>query len=218
MRQLLASVKAIADSSIDSCLLFFSGGRDSIVMLDLFNRFLPGKFIPIFLYFVKGLEFQEKTLRYYEEKYGIEIKREVHWDCSAYMRQSGHKMKALKAGNCEKYLRDKYNIPFISLGYRKDESLQRRGHLGSLAKTNYIDWKYKKLFPVADWLASDMDAYVKSRKLLLPIEYQNGYRNIDQFKGPALLYVKNSYPDDYKKIIMEYPIIEAEAFRMEHRA
>lgn len=203
--------------SIDHCLLFFSGGRDSIAMLDLFDRFLHGKYKPIFLYMVKGLEFQERTLRLYEKKFGIEIAREVHWDVSAYLKQMGKVPKALKCSDCESNLRQKYDEPWIALGYRKDESLQRRGHLGSLSKSDYIDWQYHKLFPLADWTAADIVAYIKARKLVLPVEYQNGYRNIDQFKGRCALYIKNSYPGDWKKIIETFPLIEAEAFRQENK-
>jgi phosphoadenosine phosphosulfate reductase len=203
--------------SIDHCLLFFSGGRDSIVMLDLFERFMSGRYKAVFLYMVKGLEFQEKILRHYEAKFGIEILREVHCDVSAYLKQMGKATKALKAADCEKFLRHKHDEPWIALGYRKDESLQRRGHLGSLSKTDFIDWKYHKLFPIADWLESDIKAYIKARKLVLPVEYANGYRNIDQFKGRAALYVKNSYPEDWARITAQFPLIEAEAFRMENR-
>jgi len=209
-------MEAVAEN-ISHSLLFFSGGRDSIAMLDLAQKFIPGKFTPIFLYIVKGLEFQEKTLRYYENRYGIEIKRELHWDASAYLKQMGQTKKVLKCSDCETYLRRKYDEPWIMLGYRKDESLQRRGHLGSLAKSDYIDWQYHKIFPIADWLSKDIDVYIKSNRLVLPPEYRRGFRNIDQFKGEAAVYIKNTYPNDWEKIISTLPLVAGEAFRQENK-
>jgi len=184
-------------------------------MLDLMQRFMPGKYRPVFLYLVQGLDFQEQTLRYYEKAFKIKIEREQHWDVSAYLAQMGqYSGRPLKAADCEKRLREKFDTPFIALGYRKDESLQRRGHLGSLAKDNYIDWRNRKLFPVADFLSSEIDTYVKVRKLYLPPEYRAGFRNIDQFKGRPLLYIKNTYPEDYQKIVSTFPMVEAEVVRM----
>jgi 3'-phosphoadenosine 5'-phosphosulfate sulfotransferase (PAPS reductase)/FAD synthetase len=185
-------------------------------MLDIMEQFARGKYTPIFLYIVPGLEFQEKTLRYYEARYGIEIKREAHWDISAYLKQAGKGTKVLRAGDTEQYLRKKYDCPWIALGYRKDESLQRRGHLGGLAKTSYIDHEYKKIFPVADWLESDMKAWVKTKKLLLPPEYSRGFRNIDQFKGPAASYIATQYPEDWQRIITAFPLVESELYRGEN--
>lgn len=214
IRKLFGAIQAMADG-VDHCLLYFSGGRDSIAMLDLAHRFMPCKFTAVFLYIVKGLEFQERTLRYYERKCGIEIKREPHWDVSVYLKQMGQVKKIITCEKHEKYLKRKYNEPWIMLGYRKDESLQRRGHLGSLSKTNYIDWRHHKLFPLSAWLSKDVDAYIKMRKLLLPPEYRYGYRNIDQFKGDAAIYIKNTYPDDWEKIIAKFPLVEAEIVRCE---
>jgi 3'-phosphoadenosine 5'-phosphosulfate sulfotransferase (PAPS reductase)/FAD synthetase len=201
--------------NIDHCLLFFSGGKDSIVMLNLAQKFMPNKYTAIFMTLLEGLDFQERTIKYYEQKYGIKIERELLFD--AYRFKTGNKKIKIKAADSERYFRDKYDCAWIMYGYRRDESLQRRGYLGQYAKTNFIDWQFHKLFPLGDWSKHDIEAYVKQEKLYIPPEYRNGYRDINVFGGEAILYIKNRYPNDYAKIIEAYPIFEAEAFRQENK-
>jgi phosphoadenosine phosphosulfate reductase len=214
---LLESIKSMA-ATVDEAVVFFSSGKDSICMLDLFQRFLPGRYVPVFLYFVKGLEFQERTLRYYEARFGIDIQRRPHWDIANYDRTAQNKQgRALKEHDIAAHIRDETGLSWLAYGYRTDESMQRRGQLRPLAPT-FIDHKFNKLYPLGAWSRHHVEAYVKERRLVLPVEYQHGYRNIDQFKGRSVLWIRNNYPDDWLKIIERFPVVEAEAIRQEAKA
>ena len=214
MIDILGAIKA-ASSTIDEAVVFFSSGKDSICMLDLFQRFLPGRYVPVFLYFVQGLEFQERTLRYYEDRFGIEIQRHPHWDIANYDRAARNLGgRALKGRDAEYAIRESTGLSWLAYGYRTDESMQRRGQLRPLAPT-FIDHKFHKLYPLGVWSRHHVEAYVKERRLVLPIEYQHGYRNVDQFKGRTVLWIKKNYPDDWQKIIARFPAVEAEAVRQE---
>jgi len=211
---LFQSIKAIA--SLDSkIIVFFSTGKDSTVMLDLFQRFLPGRYQAVFLYFVKGLSFQESILRHYEDRFGIKIERRPHWDIANYDRAMANVQgRALKEKDIAAHIREETGLSWLAYGYRRDESMQRRGILTPFAP-DYIDAKFRKVYPLGAWSNHHIDEYIKARKLLLPREYAFGFRNIDQFKGPAVLWIKNNYPEDWQKIIDRFPIVEAEALRQE---
>lgn len=71
-------VKTMA-SVTDEVIVGFSGGKDSIVTLDICFRFFK-KVKPFFMYICPGLSFQEKTLEWYERKYQTEIIRIPHMD------------------------------------------------------------------------------------------------------------------------------------------
>jgi len=214
---LLAAIRAIG-ATVDEAVVFFSSGKDSIAMLDLFQRFLPSRFTPVFLYFVRGLEFQERVLRYYEGRFSIAIQRRPHWDIANYDRVArNQKQRALKERDIAAHIREETGLSWLAYGYRTDESMQRRGQLRTFAPT-FIDHKFKKLYPLGAWSRHHVESYVKDRRLLLPAEYAHGYRNIDQFKGPAVLWIKNSYPDDWARIIARFPAVEAEAVRQEARS
>jgi sulfate adenylyltransferase subunit 2 len=56
-------------------------------------------------------------------------------------------------------------------------------------------------------------SYIKLHKLPLPIEYQHGWKH--DFSVPdidGLVYLKNNFPDDYRKVIAEFPRLEAMVF------
>lgn len=69
----------------DSVIVGFSGGKDSIVCLDLCMRYFQNV-KPYFMYLVPGLEFQEDMLRRYEARYGVEITRLPHFECSNFLK------------------------------------------------------------------------------------------------------------------------------------
>ncbi|MFA6258786.1 MAG: phosphoadenosine phosphosulfate reductase family protein [Candidatus Paceibacterota bacterium] len=211
MKDLYRNIKHIADS-IDQAVVFYSTGKDATAMLNLFHRFMPGRFKTVFLYFFKGLSIRERMIAYYERRYKIKIDQYPQFDVSSlYSQASITNQKKIKMKDVENFIRDKYNLPFLAYGYRKDESLERRGMLAHI--DDGIEWKYKKLYPLADWSAKDVFNYLKHEKLPLPPDYPFGFRDINTFKGDALLWLVENYPEDYEMIKAQYPLIEAELIR-----
>lgn len=184
-------------------LIMFSTGKDSIVTTDLFFKHHTGKKELVFLYFVDGLEIKEKLLRYYEKR----------WDCKIHRRPSFESLnliqkdKKYKMADIEAGLRAEFDISWIAQGIRKDESLARRGMLAHLPFG--IDEKYKKVYPISDWSAKKVLSYCKLNKLPLPVEYQHGLKH-DFYIPDAqlLLYLKNNFNKDYKKVIETFPQLE----------
>ena len=68
MKNLYASIQCMADN-IKSAIVLYSLGKDSTVMLDLFNKFMKGRYTPVFLYYCENLESKNKVIRYYEKRY-----------------------------------------------------------------------------------------------------------------------------------------------------
>ena len=208
MKDLYGSIKHIASSINDEAIIFFSTGKDSAVMLDLIQRFfkLPGHEY-IYLYFHKGLSIRESVLSHYSKRYKIKFQQYPQFDVA---NQAGVKKK-LRQADIEKFVRLKQNKIWMFYGYRKTESLERRGMMAHI--DNGIDWKYKKLYPIADWSAKDVLYYIKQNKLVLPPDYRSGFRDINVFKGRALLWLYNNYRSDYELIKSQYPGIEGELLR-----
>ena len=197
----------MASSINDGAICFFSTGKDSVVMLDLIQRFFKRPDHEyIFLYMYKGLFIRETVLSHYSKRYKIEFQQYPQFDVSS--RITG---KKLKQANIEKFIRAKHNKIWMFYGYRKTESLERRGMMAHI--DNGIDWKYKKLYPIADWSARDVLAYIKRNRLVLPPDYRSGFRDINSFKGEALLWLYNNYRGDYEIIKAQYPGIEGELIR-----
>ncbi len=189
----------------------FSCGRDSICMLDLFMTHAPGSIgSVIFMYYCPGMSYEEKILCYYEHRYHIKIVRIAHPD-AAYMINSRKRGRKIRLSDAEKMIRVDFSADFTAWGYRKDESLQRRGQLAMTEEG--IDYKYRKVFPLAEWSAAHISRYVYHAKLVLPAEYAHGMRDLNTFKGDSLLYIYNNYPEDYRRLIAMYPDVEGELIR-----
>lgn len=193
--------------SKEPLIIQFSGGKDSIVMLDLLMRHHTGKKVVVFMYFVPELDVKNRVIRYYEKKYGIKIDQ-----------VPSHRTLTLKTGkkwkmaDVENMLREKYDITYIAQGSRKQDSMARRGMLQKL--NNGVDYRNYKFYPVAEMSTREIMAYIKLNKLVLPVEYNHGMdRDFWVPDVPKMLWLKNNFPEDYKKVITEFPQLEAMVIR-----
>lgn len=192
----------------------FSTGKDSLATFDLCFKYFK-KVYPVHLYSVKGLSFKERYLHYFEKRYKTNITQLPLPDLSIYFQNnvfSNVQRDVSKIGfnDIELYIRKTLNVSYIAYGYRKNESLQRRGQL---TKCEGIERKFKRFFPVADWNEKDVLNYLKVNKIPLPEHYAHGFRDINFFEGDALLWLYRNHPDDYGKVKEVYPMIEAELIR-----
>ena len=192
----------------EPCLVGFSTGRDSVVMLDLLMKNYKGKMTFIYYYFVPNLEYKEKLLRYYESKYDIKIERRPSWVTLSYM--LGRIVKQSDSFNDSRH---EFGVSYFSLGERRAESFKRRG---KLAHIYGVDERNKYLYPLIDFTNKQVEAYRSMNNLLVGEEYKVGFKHdLSVPDAKALLYIKHQYPDDYKKIIATFPKLEAGVRRLE---
>lgn len=62
----------------DSCLVAYSGGKDSLVVMDLCMKTFRNV-VPFFMYFVPGLAVIDKQLAYCKERWGKDVLMYPHW-------------------------------------------------------------------------------------------------------------------------------------------
>lgn len=200
----------------DSVIVGFSGGKDSIVTLDLCVKYFK-RVVPFFMYLVPELEFQERTLKWYENKYNIEIIRIPHFECSNFLKYgsftiSDWNVDIVGINDTYEYLRQTTNIEWIAAGERAADSIVRNA---MLKKSGSIDFKRKRFFPLIYWKKQDVFAYIKYKKLYLSPEQKKIGFSFRSLAGSELSVIKSLYPDDYKKILKVYPFAEAGVKRFE---
>lgn len=196
----------------------FSGGKDSIVALDLCMRYFDIVH-PYFLYLVPGLEFQERTLRWYERRYGVEIIRLPHFEVSNFLRYGTFRdydfsVPIVSVSDMYSYLRGVTGATWIAAGERIADSIVRRAMIKS---TGSIDTKRGRFYPVAYWRKAEIMNYIKRKRLYLPPDSRKfgfSFRSLD---GRQLAFVKDRYPDDYEKIKRFYPFCGAAVRRFERQ-
>lgn len=197
-------------------LVGFSGGKDSCVTLDLcFRNFKRVQ--PFFMYQVPGLSFQEKTIRWYENKYDVEIIRVPHFETSDFLRYGLYRepdftVPIVSTKEAYDYLRIKTGIYYIACGERISDSIVRRA---MIKNSGSIDIKRGRLYPIAYWKKSDVIQYCKTKMLYIGQESRKlgfSFRSLD---GKSLSMLKEFYPEDYQKVLHIYPHAEAAVLRSE---
>lgn len=197
-------------------LVSFSGGKDSIVTLDLCMKYFDNV-IPFFMYLVPNLSFQEKTLQWYEKKYNTKIIRLPHFEVSNFMRYGTFRefdldVKITNITDIYGYVRQKTGYYWIAAGERINDSIIRRA---MIKNSGTIDKKRGRFYPIAYWTKQEIQQYIKTKRLYLSPEQKKIGFSFRSLTGQELSIIKKMYPDDYKKILRMYPFSGAAVKRYE---
>lgn len=200
----------------DSVIVGFSGGKDSIVTLDLCFRYFKNV-VPFFMYLVPDLEFQEKTIKWYENKYNTEIIRIPHFECSNFLKYgsftlSDWSVDIVGVNDTYEYLRQKTGIHWIAAGERCADSIVRNA---MIKKSGSIDYQRGRFYPIAYWKKNEVLQYIKQKKLYISPEQRKIGFSFRSLAGSELSILKEMYPKDYEKILKVYPFAEAGVMRYE---
>lgn len=194
----------------DSVLVAFSGGKDSVVTLDVCMRYFA-HVEGFFMYQVRGLSFQESILRYYEDKYGIPIHRIPHFELSQWLRYGLFRMydfscPIVGVKETYDYIRENTDIWWIAAGERIADSVWRRAMIKS---SGTIDEKRGRFYPIAEWNKADVQAYIRQRHLRVGVESQKLGFSFRSFMGKDLIKIRDAFPNDYAKIKQWFPLVDA---------
>lgn len=207
----------------DSVIVGFSGGKDSIVVLDLCVKHFK-KVEAYFLYIVKGLGFQERYLNYIERKYKILFHRLPHFVLSDIFKHSAYRPNTNITTNCSKIkitdieneMRSRVNIDWFATGQKACDSIDRNA---MIRRCNGIDHKARRIYPIAYFNNAAVFNYLKANKIPLPPDYGlfSGSKNqsFGGLYGQDLKAIKDKYPEDYEKILEVFPFVEASVKRYE---
>lgn len=216
MRNLLFDPIKTQSKITNSVLVGFSGGKDSIVTLDLcFKYFKIVK--AFFMYLVPELEFQEKMVNWYENKYNTKIIRLPHFEVSNFLRYGSFTIfdldvEIISINDIYNFLREKTGINWIAAGEQCADSIVRNA---MIKNSGSIDYKRGRFYPLAYWKKQDVLQYIKYKKLYLsPEQKQLGF-SFRSLLGREIKIIKERYPKDYEKILKVYPFIGAGVKRYE---
>ena len=207
----------------NTVILKFSGGKDSVScwlrLKDHFERIYP-----IFHYWCPGLEFVERTLEMYEKFFDQDIIRAPHPNFLNFQAsgafQYPHRIPTFDAWNfdfvsyddvvrfiAEDYLLHDY---WTAIGIKSFDSPIRQR---IIAEKGALDYKKRFLYPVCDMSHKDAFAYLETYGCPLSRDYEDFGRSFDGFQYRYIKVVKERYPEDYKRILRWFPLIEAEFMR-----
>ncbi|MBR4601248.1 MAG: phosphoadenosine phosphosulfate reductase family protein [Prevotella sp.] len=213
MTKMESAQKTIAAvrSNSDSCIVFCSLGKDSLVTLDLVSTQFT-RIVCVFMYFVPQLEHIERWVNWCKARYPkIEFMQVPHWNLSYILRGGLYcvpnpKVKLIKLADVVKAVRLKTGIDYVFLGMKKADGMNRRLMLKGYEENCYIN--NLQAYPLADWNQKDVLAYMKQRGIPEPVRYSLKASSGTGFNIDCFLWLRENYPQDLQKIYRTFPMSE----------
>ncbi|MCL1995556.1 MAG: phosphoadenosine phosphosulfate reductase family protein [Defluviitaleaceae bacterium] len=193
----------------DSVIVFFSGGKDSLVCLDLCIKHMKTVKVA-YMYMVPELSWVEKNLLYYQKRYNTEILQLPH-PATVDMLRTGSlserhaNMVKVSFNDAYNYARNYFDIGWIASGIRISDSIFRSS---MIKNSGTIDHKRKIIYPVARWRKKDILEYIKRNRLILDRFSQIKGNSFGGFIKSELDVIVQHFPQDWQKIKEYFPYVE----------
>lgn len=178
-------------------LLFYSAGKDSIVLLDL----LAKKFDHVtccFMYWVKDLQHITQYFEWSKAKYpNVSFIQLPHYGLAAiykygiYTKPNTNITRQTTLADLDEAARIKTGIDFTLYGWKQSDSLNRRLVLRTY-DLEAINTKTRKAYPLSQWSKKDVLSYIAFNKLPQPISYGTGRSNGVTFQEDCLVEIDRS--------------------------
>jgi phosphoadenosine phosphosulfate reductase len=218
-----ALLRSVREES-DSILVGVSGGKDSLVVLDLCCALFPR----VEGYCMRILDVRCATAdaELAARRHRIPLHVVPHFDTPRlikhavfrFHRNDADNVRELKLKDIESDLRSKTGIDWLATGERMTDSAARRI---MMTENGGINHKSRHVYPIADWLDRDVFSYLRAKRIPLPERWG---RVLTQggtgfTLTPAVLrHVRAKYPDDYERIRQAFPFAESLIKREEFQA
>lgn len=195
----------------DSCIVFCSLGKDSLVTLDLVYPHFT-RIVCVFMYFVPGLEHIERCASWVKSRYPkVEFMQVPHWNLSYILRGGLYcvpnpKVRIIRLGDVVKAVRMKTGIDYVFLGMKKADGMNRLLMLMTYRQDSYTH--NGNAYPLAEWTHKDVLAYMRMRNLPEPIRYSMKASSGIGFNIDCFLWLRENYPQDLQKIYKTFPLSE----------
>lgn len=201
----------------DGVLVSFSGGKESLVTLDLCSRAFQGKrIVCFFMYFVPDLRCCEEQLDYGRKRYGVEILYYPHWSVVGALKYGVYSPNHISKDKIpnDYHLADIYSLArqdtglkLVANGIKKADSEFRRKNTAAFQRKDVY-------CPLKNWNKLHVLAYLGHHKIPLPKSSGRSATGVD-LSVPSLCWVHDNYPDDFEKILQWFPYATAAIARRE---
>lgn len=197
-------------------LVAFSGGKDSLVCLDLAIKHFR-RVVPFFMFLVPGLHGIAEKTAIVKDRYGLEMLQYPHFLLfKAYLNSLYCKKSIRIAKTIQEFgLTDIYKaiihdtgITTIINGSKETDSLWRRQRYFKFMTFENV------FYPLKTWRKSDVLAYLSINNIPIPPSSGANSTGVD-LSTPSLLWLHDKYPDDFKRMQDYFPFIGAVVKRRE---
>lgn len=203
-------------------ILFHSmSGKDSIALLDLLYPHF--EVTCVFMYVVKDLQHINRYMHFINSRYPkAKVIQVPHFGVYSYIKtgylgcKQNPKQKQYSLADLTEIIREKTGVEWAVFGFKQSDSMNRRLMLRTY-EDEAINEKSKKAYPLSKYKNKDILHYIQQNNLITPESYgkhQSSGTSIDDLE--YLLFLRNKFPDDLKKIIAEYPLAERKLYEYDY--
>ena len=206
-----ALLRRAAEASGGKLLVFFSGGKDSLTVLDLAVRAeIPVECV--YMYFIDGLQCVEDGLTRALARFpGVKLHKVPDPSLSHCLSEGilcvGRPVRKVQLADIERYMRKVTGIEWVVSGARSKDSFTRSMYVGKCSGYNE---QGRRVYPIWNWNTSDVVAYLRGRRIHLPKRFQkmteHGVSGVSLMPD-FLAWVETAYPDDYARIADLFPFV-----------
>lgn len=222
MKKAIDIIQSIAERT-DRVILFHSAsGKDSIALLDLISPYFK-EIVCVYMYVIKDLYHINRYINYACKKYpNVKYIQIPHFAVYSYIRigymgcAKNEKQKLYNMSQLTDIVRERYGIEWTFFGFKQSDSMNRRLMLRTY-DMNGINEAQKKCYPLSEYKNADVLAYIDKVGLIKPEKYgksQSSGTDITDIN--YLLHLRNKFPDDLKKVVDAFPLVERKLFEYDY--
>ena len=172
------------------------------------------------MYIVPDLEYEQKYIDWATKKYpNCEFIKTPHYCLGSFIQNGylgikqdkAHPKNLISKIDCK--IKKITGIEWSCYGFKKQDGITRRLMLGSYKNGLFL--KTKKAYPLMDLTNKDVLNYIKDNNLITPFNYGTAKPSsgCDISTIEFLLYIREKYPNDLKKIFQQFPFTEINLFK-----
>lgn len=201
----------------DSVCCALSGGKDSLVILDLCCEVFTN--VSAFhMYLVRGLRCIEDHIDAAGRRHGVKVHYVPHWALSRMFKYAvlrppvaaADKIRILAQRDIERSITVKTGSHLFAYGDRASDSFVRRFYTRENDGLRIREQR-TKLYPIWDWKDADVYGYLKAKKIPMPPRF-GGERKQSGFSldPECLQWLKDNHPHDYQKVLEVFPYADTQ--------
>lgn len=214
-------------SQTNEIILFSSlNGKDSILLTDMCCKVFD-RVVSVYLYTVKDLSHIESFKQAHQARYkNITFIERPHFALYGYQKQnylgySGTEiLKRRTLAQISQDVKQDTGIDWACFGFKRTDGLQRRLMMMALEKegTPGYNPKTKNVYPIESWKNGHVLAYIEKMRLPRQTVYDPRHQSQGVTPGDInfLLWCKKHCPEDYQKVLSEFPEAAAIIFEYEY--
>ena len=177
------------------------------------------------MYITKGLEHINRYIGWAQARYGNAVFVQVpHYAVSSYIKygflgcKCNPKQRIVTLAEITDLARKQYGIEWAFFGFKQSDSLNRRLMLRGYTDEAICE-KTKKCYPLSTYKNADVLRYIEDNSLIKPETYGGEHQSAgcDITDIHYLLYLRERFPLDLRRLFATYPLAERILFDYDNR-